>query len=769
MAFLNAGASATTPGNPDPRFALHTREGVADRTGLGDEMTRQMNYQIGSSAVQAAGEVITAGYKGYNIAQLEKQINDEAVKPFLQGIDPEFQSQRDKTVAESQGMLSGYSKQKEGIFQNMMDNDVDPIQSLSEMEPGVQKESQKLKAALGQGRMTQAEFELRLRKVTREAINRNPGLTQELLAHAQLVEHQSGIRQIKDPAQALDKAEAKQAEARNKLFISQAKAVGVYIDPNRMDDPNYQALMAPQVQQAHQDISNYNETKRMKADGEIAENYTGKQRARLAPSVVRGAYHTAIDNFTQVAGEATSGNEAAKKDAVLNMKLYRNQAVLDLGEELHNQGLLPGDVDRHVKSFTDMLDYTIDNVSQDVSGELLSKTLGNTRSILTSTQENNVLRNHDVAAWKLTSLIGTNPEFVAFLRNNPEIAKQTQANYSNVLTGILNQGSLDTLYERNLNPNMSDAAWLTSQALKSGNNEAAGKIIDTAKQLTVDFADKNFGANVQQKVASQWDIIREIGKLKDTENVSLSTPDKASFTALTGDFLNYAGTRFNREITKLEEDPNINVITRFGKDGRMVIEAHGAPPGVERELNVKYANAFNDAVQAFAAVHKDSWASSSQSIINNYAQQWQFNDPGNPLIDLVKEKKTLGPRGQNENNPLNLKSPGENKFQSFQNKSEGIKASYSQLLKYHDGSSANTDRPLESPQEMLRLWNNQAEKGSATDKQYAANVAKYSGLDVTKPIDRNDTDSWVDLIYGMSIAEGSKGLTRKEIRLALKE
>lgn len=772
MAYLKADAASTTPRAPDPRFALFERQGVVDKTGIGEELTNQMNYQLGSDAVNTAAQVTKDVYTGLQIAGLEKDLKEQAINPFLNSLETGIHPDAADEVAQSKLNIEGMQAQNEGIFAQFGKRPgAEVVNDLNASESGIVKEGQKLNAALKQGRMTQQEFELRLRKVTREAINRNPGLTQQLLQHAQLVESQSGIRLIADPKVQLDKAQAKQDAEETKLFIAQAKAAGVYVDPTKMNDPNHRTFVNAQVESRLRDIGNYDEVKRMHNAGEIAEQYTQREREQLVPSVVRGAYASAVDTFTQLAGEATSGNEVDKKNAVANMRMHMEVALQNLDEELATQKILPSVRKQHVDSYKGMLERTIENIEADVSGKRLSETLANSKSQITSVQEINVLKNNDVAAWKLQGLIGTSPEFANFLRQNPEIAKATQANYSNLLKGVLNSNSLSTLLERNLNPSTSDAAWLTSKAFKSGNNEAAGKIIDTAKQLTMDFADQHFGGDVEGKVKSQWDIIREIGKLKDTENVNLSTPDKASFTTMTRDFLNYSGTRFSREIAELESSKNVNVITRFNKDGRMVIEAHGAAPGVERDLNTKYANAFNDAVQAFAAVNKNTWAASSEAIVRNYAEQWQFNDPGNPLLEIVKEKKTLGSRGQNDNNPLNLKEPGQNVFQSFSNREEGVKAAYTQLQSYKNGTSAAVgNQILDTPAKMLAKWNNAAEKGSANDNVYLNNVKAYSGLsdeELRSPVSNKDT--WVDLIYGMARAEGSKKLTRNEIRNAIGE
>ena len=646
MAFLNAGAGATTPGNPDPRFALHTREGVADKTGIGDEMTKQMNYNIGSDAVNTAGKVITEGIKGYHIAKLEQQINAEAIQPFLNGIDPAFQEQNTKDIAQSQGELFGLKGQKHKILGTMMEHDVNLMGDLAANESSVIKEGQKLKAALGQGRMTQAEFEMRLRKVTREAINRNPGLTQELLAHAQLVESQSGVRQVKDPAKELDKAEAAQTKQQHNLLISQAKSVDFPVDPSRFGDPNYHAEIWPHIAQRLHDKSIHSELTRMHKAGEIAENYTSKQINETAPSAMRGAYLSQMDAWIDSVGQAKYGSAGDKDNAIANMNMAINPAVLLLNEQLQKQGVSPDVRKENIDMFRASLNQSVKNLTEDVSGKTLSEILALQKSSMADIQKINVLKSVDLATLDAISKIAPTKEWENFQRNNPAIANKTQDQFVSLTLNTLDRNSLDALYKRDLNPNMSNAAFLASHTLQSGNNEAAGKIITTVKELTVDFADKHFGSDVTGKVAAQGSVIREIGKLKDMDNINLSTEDRASFRALTGDYLQYAGTKFSREVAKLEADYGVDVYTRFDKDVRMIVEQKAlngrqaiAPHSEITKLNTLYATAFNDSVQAMAAIHKDSWASSSQTLVNNYADTWQFNDPGNPLIDLVNEKK----------------------------------------------------------------------------------------------------------------------------------
>lgn len=778
MAFLNAGAGATTPGTPDPRFALHTREGVVDKTGIGNELTNQMNYQLGSDAVKTAGKVIKEGITGYHIAKLEQRMNEEAIQPFLRSMEEGgVNEQNASQVAESKAQLLGLRQQKEGIFGNMMANDTPyPADELAANESGVVKEGQKLKAALGQGRMTQAEFEMRLRKVTREAINRNPGLTKQLLAHAQLVEQQSGIRQVKDPAKELDKVQAAQDKQEMTFRLAQYKATGVYADPSRLGEPHYLRELDSQAESRMLDKQTHEELTRLDAAGKIADTMTRKQRDETAPSATRGAFLEAMDVLATHAGRVQVGSAKDKTDAIANMGIDVDKAILDFSGKMARAGISPDVRKEQIDMFEGSLRRAYKIVSEDTSGKTLADVLDNQKNSAMRVQELNQLHTVDVAALNTRAKLGADPAWIKWMRDNPENAKVVEAQYASITRGIADPDSLKALYERELSPSMSNAAWFTSKALTSGENEVAGKIITTAKELTVDFADKHFGSDVTGKVRAQGDIIREIGKLKDMDNINLSTEDRASFRALTGDYLQYSGTKFSREVAKLEADYGVDVYTRFDKDGRMLVEQKAlngrqaiAPPSEITKLNALYATAFNDSVQAMAAIHKDSWASSSQTLVNNYADTWQFKDPGNPLLEIVKEKKTLGSRGQNENNPLNLKEPGKNVFQSFGNREEGVKAAYKQLQSYKNGTSAAVgNETLDTPAKMLAKWNNAAEKGSANDNVYLNNVKAYSGLsdeELRSPVSNKDT--WVDLIYGMARAEGNKKLTRNEIRNAI--
>ena len=197
MPFSNQGASATTPANPDYRFALHTRQGVEDKTGLGTELTKQMNYQLGSEAVRVAGKVATDVYTGLTLADTEKQLYDEAINPFMDAyhngrVTPENAA----AVAESKQVLAGLQGQREAILKGGDENGPYPHADFQANEAGFVKETAKLKASLLQGRMSQNEFEMRIRSVARGALNRNPGLSQQILQHTQLVEHMSGVRQL---------------------------------------------------------------------------------------------------------------------------------------------------------------------------------------------------------------------------------------------------------------------------------------------------------------------------------------------------------------------------------------------------------------------------------------------------------------------------------------------------------------------------------------------------------------------------------------------
>ena len=296
------------------------------------------------------------------------------------------------------------------------------------------------------------------------------------------------------------------------------------------------------------------------------------------------------------------------------------------------------------------------------------------------------------------------------------------------------------------------------------------------KQLTVDLKGK-WGGDIGQKIEAQRSIINVLGQPNYKNLQGLNEEGIRSAVGLTADFMHDVGRAFTARKQALSED-GYTINTVVGANGMITIQSPNAPSKDIDDLNKKYASAWNAGVKAVANMHNSTWNETSQLLSEQHGATWGFTPGTNPLQGAAPTKKTsavTGTRGQNETNPGNIKIAGQDKFASFDSPAEGIKAIKSQLVKYRTGTSQHVKTlpggKAETPAQMLAIYNNQAEKGSATDKQYLENISKHSGLSVeelNQPINPNDNETWNDLVYGIIRAEGNR-VSARQVRLALGE
>lgn len=774
---LNAGAGATSGSSVDPRFALHTRQGVGDASAVFLEKNKQLNLNTAQTIVEASGQVAGEVYKGLQIADLEKQLKSEAIDPFIEriGQTPLSDQQKQSAQTEFATTLFGNRAQQEAIVKEKGLLSQDIADTLNASEKGVVDAGTKLKAALQQGQMTQQEFELRLRAVTRAAINRNPGLSQELLAHAQMVEAQSGVRLIPDIQNKIDETASKKQAAQLKIEFSQHSKFNTFVDPGRYEnDADYRAVKMRETEDKAGDKSSYEATKQLYDLKERLDETTVKQYASTTiPKIVRGGYRDFVGVATSIFedGDTSASNIASK---LTQLEQYKTSVTDEMRSHLMFQRVPLGEVDKHVKYFSDMLDSTIKNVKEDKSGSSVADILKNQENIITSGQNIAIREKYDVASFGLLSKIPASmKDWIELERRNPELVDQTVAGLQSLLQGANTPSATGILTSRTMQRNKTDAASALQIAINSGDGNSQTAILDAVKKHTIDMKDRSFKTNIQDKIKAQWGIVSELGDEKHKGKISLDTESLMDATNITRDFLADAGKSFRREVDALNENPNVKVVTKIGKNGQMLIEAAGAPPGKERELNQKYAKAFNDGVKAMANIHNDSWGQASQTLIDNIRGDWYLNDPGNPLLNVGGEV-SVGKRGQNETNPGNIKVPGEDKFQKFESVQEGVGAIKKQLDLYHSGKSgaAGLGNRLITPEQMLAKYHNSQEKGSISQEQYLKNIATHSGMSVSQlqePIEAGDRESWVDLVYGIIKSESKNNITRKDVRQALNQ
>jgi hypothetical protein len=115
-----------------------------------------------------------------------------------------------------------------------------------------QRSLDKITSALEQGSMSPAEYNTRVRALTREAINRAPGFTQDFIQQANRVFEYSGMKSVLEFDTELLKSQQAQFSAYSKNVLDAAERAGIPVDYAQADNPNYLEALNGQSNQVFQ-------------------------------------------------------------------------------------------------------------------------------------------------------------------------------------------------------------------------------------------------------------------------------------------------------------------------------------------------------------------------------------------------------------------------------------------------------------------------------------------------------------------------------------
>lgn len=740
---------ATGLSRPDTGAASFVRQAPVDTSGIvGSNISAQAlgmqaagiqtNAQAINSLAQVIPNIVNAGleiHKQHAISELQEAHNVE--------IDNFLNSQKNPDVAKvAQENVATGDLAAKSLFSRMQQGTA-TVQQMENVNAEFAQDTKALTKAVQQGVMQPSELRMRLLKITREHINRNPGLSNELINHAEKVLALSGISSLRDTKQKLDDSAAKAFEKQKDFLIKDAQNNKVPFDLLNLNTPNDLAVLQDDLNKKKRSMaafSNFEQDEKIRTIGNSRDADTFMRK--MGPDLMRGG----VDSFHIDASELLKQNAQNPEQIPLLLGNLAQEYIGRATEQIGGVVNLASPearltYDRYVES----INNAVARISKSAKGEDLIASLDN--QVKTDSLLNEKALRSDINIEAL-NLAAKHPGLLDkwILRDDATMDRVIRTTSALLFDSPNDPSVLRSMKSKtSRNPGMNDAVAISQGFLEAGDVDSFRKSLRIYNDAT------KSGQMTQAEVYDFMDNFVDTFSQRHMGDIARKSADKSDviqMSELAGQYLTFVGNAIN------SKSQGQNVQAKEIEGVGVTYKAPGNPE-LERQLNHLYANKVNKMIKVFTNIgglsHGEAW----NLIKTNYGSQ----------IGLSSE--TPGKRGQNENNPLNLKVPGENKFQAFPTKEAGIKASFSQLLKYNDGSSANVDRPLTTPLEMLRVWNNAAEKGSATDKQYASNVARFSGLDLSQDISPQDTDSWVDLLYGMAIAEGAKNVTRKDIRQSI--
>lgn len=636
----------------------------------------------------------------------------------------------------------------------------------------------KLQKAYKQGAITSlADLEARALKVTREAVNRTPGLAQEIMGQTQQVLHLSGVRGMVNPLEEAGKIQAKQQAQIQKKMLDYAFSKGIPFDYNNPDFDELGGQISSKMRQENM----WEQAKRVQTMQTSMDEAQSKNYLRHDfNNVFSGALSSLHDSAGRIF--APGANFA---QAISEFRDVAEQHRIQLQNNLRATGALNikgGNLT--MNNVNDAIGNVIKQVEKSGSLEDAAKQAKNLLNITSDHQNLQLMKKVNVHF--LNAVNKMSDTYSKFQWKTPENMTISEGIFNAISKGILQPDDWDSMEIRDGVSNVTSAV---GGLVLSDQPEAVSQAFGAVA--------RSMGGNTSpaERVTKLTGYFSELAKTDYKGRIKQPDPEFSyKFTQAAEAYLSQVGTMFQRGIANANTTLGLpNQTVREGIEAVLPGTSHVLGPtkelsargyilpnglvGMEttNDAGNKYqdqfyndvAKRYNDVIKTYANIANVSYKEASDLVLSRFGNM--LNIPQEELPNIPSRKKqTLGTRGQNENNPLNLKEVGKDRFRSdFVNKKEGILASYKQLLKYHDGSSSQVEFPLTTPELMLRKWNNQNEKGSASDSQYANNVANYSGLNLKEPIDKNDVNSWADLLYGMAKAEGAKNITRSEIRASL--
>jgi hypothetical protein len=625
MPFLQAGAGATTPSNPDYRFALHTREGVRDQTGIGTEIGKQIDMSVITAGVKEGGELIKDVYQGYVKADLQNQIQSQAIDPFI--------ASRTEAAAQLNAGISENINQQKPLANATSSAEV------QKAEPGVYKETQLLSAGFKQGRMTQQQFELKLAAITKSAVARNPGFTQQLINHAQQVTALSGVRLLGDPRDELAQAQTKKIEARTKRVKDLADKHNVDYDVFRIDDDEaHQRETWLKVQAKQHNKSLYEAATQQGAMIDITDKYTGKQADETMPSVSMGGmdnFHSHMQNFVQVAGE--NPDTKTKEQLIADINAYKNKEKAAYLQVMTSRGVPAASQKVHLSQYNKALDesatLTIDRINGKMSADMYKNNLSMQKSAAELSVRQIMTPEYADAMRKLGM---NNPTLIKALMGNETAKNALAVGIPTLMNGLYSPQSVGILTSRSTEGSLTNGASLLQSGLDNGATEEASQLVAGMKQLTVDLKGK-WGGDIGQKIEAQRSIINVLSMPKYKNMQALNEEGIRSAVGLTADFMHDVGRAFTARKQALSED-GYTINTVVGENGLITIQSPDAPSKDIDDLNKKYATAWNSGVKAVANMHNSTWNETSQLLSEQHGATWGFAPGTNPLQGAAPTK-----------------------------------------------------------------------------------------------------------------------------------
>lgn len=515
------------------------------------------------------------------------------------------------------------------------------VADISTVETKHREALNKISRAYKQGAITSLdELEARVLKVTREAVNRTPGMAQEIMGHTQQVLHLSGVRGMANAQQRLLQQEQKQMQAIQKNMIS-------YANSNKIPFDNFNT----DWDQLNQDINNHkrmhmiNEqlSQAVKEGVRIEEHQMKEFKTKVFPAAAAATY----DNVRAVADEVFS-NGANYAEQKLTFKSHVARLKQQFEYNMQEAGLFAdAEGARLHKQAIANIDGMVADLDSFESGADFAKHLGNVAAAMDSEQKMSAMKVANIHTAKIVGALSPMLGNLTVKEFAPQVQEQARQ---------LIQMSLDPsmMGQYNIKDGVNDTTMTTAGMLLAGQPENVTKAFNS---IALAMEQDGNHVNRVQKLTEHFKELgndRYKGKIKNPDANFNGGFHRAAHVYMEGvgkmfqESINQANStlgvknadlRFGlpavEKVVGIDEGSTVNARLKIGSSGFVSVESNGSSKqNIQWDKDVSAR--VNDVIKTYANIMNVTTKEASDVVLSRYGTMFNIPEEELPKVNAAE-------------------------------------------------------------------------------------------------------------------------------------
>ena len=589
----------------------------APATGAAKQVFSPIQDTTTASLVGTVGGMAVSAFEGYQMASLEKA-QEEVIDQYIA-------SKQNPAIAEDAYLNMGaLDAATESLWERAAtDANYQPdVEDLVGVEKELNIQLQRYQNALEQGVMSPSEFNTKILATTREAVNRTPGLYNELVAHSQRVLEMSGISSVLKADVEAAQDQAKQRQDLEKYYLDIAKTKNISVPYTATGSTDWTSLInqVNQAQMRDRAVDNADAIAQLKTREEQEQARAWYNANGL--TVMNGELERMLNQGIplMIAGDFQGG--------ITQVRLLGNQLRQKYAERF---GPLANDP--KVKEAMGYLDKQL-TIIEDVLGKAGSKEDAvaqseNLLKLLKNNQYNEVSRYVNPEALKTITSVLSTVGAARILDKKPEAMDNVMKTLGNVFSGAA--GGLGTDYTATIGPDNAVTLSIKEAAKLAVTDPTQLPFLEKAlSTVSSDLANPEVFGTTEDKYKFYEKLMKDLSVPEVKQGLSrIGSTAYSQVTEMIDDYMNLTTPAMHRSIRKWEGQ-GIAVELDALPDGRVIFKT--SDRNATNDLNRRYTSRINDSLNAMANIMgKDTKSTATDVFYETYLPAWR-DDP-----DLMNE------------------------------------------------------------------------------------------------------------------------------------